>query len=101
MSARECISCGNIHDPQLNVHVGQYGELDQPLCSDCRAAEVSDQTMLDEREAKMYTLKQQGYSHEEIADIMAISKGAVDSLGNRVRQKFEAAQNTVAMLGDQ
>lgn len=98
MATSNCITCGSPHDPQQDIYVGQYGEMSQPLCSDCRAEELADQTTLDEREAKMYSLKQQGLGHQDIADVMGISKGAVDALGGRIKAKFETAKSTVSML---
>lgn len=96
----DCITCGSTHDPDRGVHVGQYGEMNQLLCADCRSEELAGKTTLDEREAKMYALKQQGLGHRDIADDMGISKGAVDALGGRVKAKFETAKSTVSMLGE-
>jgi transcriptional regulator len=65
---------------------------------DERAREIQDKTILSGREADVRALKEHGYTHQEIADILGISKGAVDRYSARTNERIEKIKNTIELL---
>lgn len=63
-----------------------------------RASELQDKTILTGREADVRALKEQGYTHQQIADILGISKGAVDRYSARMNQRIEKIKNSIELL---
>lgn len=64
-----------------------------------RAYRLHQETLLSEREAEVQALAERDHSSTTIADILGISKGAVDSMRySRIPDKLDAARATVDLL---
>lgn len=102
----ECIHCGASDDREHGVVVGLVGELNETVCNVCRTEDLRERTVLSQREAEVYALKEQGYSHADIADILQSlnneekpKKSTVDEYSRRINDRVERAQATVEILG--
>lgn len=96
----ECIHCGAEDDPDHGVVVGLVGELNETVCNVCRSEDLQERTVLKRREADVYALKEQGYSHGQIADLLDLSKSTVDEYSRRINDRVKRAKETVAILDD-
>lgn len=63
-----------------------------------RAAEITESTTLSQREAEVHVLKDHGLSHNQIKDLLNISKGAVDTYSRRINENLERAEATLRLL---
>jgi len=65
-----------------------------------RAATLTEQTVLKPREAEVRALKEQGLTHQEIADRLNLSKSTVDEYSRRINDRLERARATVDLLAE-
>lgn len=65
-----------------------------------RVNELAETTVLSRREAEVYVFKEQGWTHEEIADELGIAKSTVDEYSRRINDRLKRAKMTVRMLAD-
>lgn len=63
-----------------------------------RADDLHATTTLSRRQAEVWALKELGYEHAEIAEIIGSSHSAVDNYSSDVRRKREVAERTVEAL---
>jgi hypothetical protein len=97
----ECINCGATDTPEGDIIVGAVGELNESVCTICRADDLYDQTVLSKQEAKVAAHKQiTGATHETIADRLDLDKSTVDEYSRRFKAKVRKAANTTDELGD-
>lgn len=96
----ECIHCGATDAPEAGIVIGAVGELNESVCTVCRADELRENTVLSRREAEIAAHKQiTGASHETIADRLDLSKSTVDEYSRRMKEKVRKAANTTNELG--
>jgi len=95
----ECIHCGAVDEPEHGVVVGLVGELNEAICNICRADELRETTVLKRRESEVYALKEQGYNHERIAELLEIEKSTVDEYSRRINDRVRRARNTIELVG--
>ena len=97
----ECVHCGATDAPEGGIVVGAVGELNESVCTVCRAEELREQTVLSEREAEVAAHKQiTGASHETIAERIDLSKSTVDEYSRRFKDKVKRAKATTAELDE-
>lgn len=97
----ECIHCGATDGPEGGIVVGAVGELNESVCTICRADELREHTVLSRREAEIAAHKQiTGASHETIAERLDLSKSTVDEYSRRFKRKVKEAEQTTAKLGE-
>ena len=60
-----------------------------------RAEDLSDRTSLKRRESEVWALKEQDMTHEEIAEVLGISKSTVDEYSRRIRNRVKRAEATL------
>lgn len=65
-----------------------------------RADLLREETSLKRREAEVRALKEQGLSHEEVADVLGISKSTVDEYSRRINDRIRRAKATVDLLDE-
>lgn len=65
---------------------------------EARAAELEAETALTAREADVQALKEQGLSHSEIADELALDKSTVDAYSARINDRIERSRATLEEL---
>lgn len=95
----ECIHCGATDDPENGIVVGAVGELNESVCTVCRADELRENTVLSRREAEVAAHKQvSGASHATIAERIDLSKSTVDEYSRRMKDKVQKSQVTVTEL---
>lgn len=101
----ECDNCGDAENPESGVVLEIYPDIGR-ICNVCRSSALHELTVLSEREARVATLKEWGYSHSEIADLLqkfnddpvTPTKSTVDEYSRRVTRKLDEAERTVEML---
>lgn len=97
----ECIHCGATDDETGEITVGLLGELNENVCTICRADELSAETVLSRREAEVAAHKQlTGASHEAIADRLGLDKSTVDEYSRRMKEKVRKAGVTQRELAE-
>jgi len=94
----ECVHCGAVDEPGHGIVVAPVGELDEAACNVCLTDAKADGTTLSQREAQVAALKEMGYSHSRIAELLEITKSSVDEFSRRVNEKRHAAERTVEEL---
>jgi len=106
MTETECVHCGATDDREHGIVVGLVGELNETVCNVCRSEDLRERTVLKRREAEVYVLKEQGYSHAKIADILqrlhnedSPKKSTVDEYSRRINDRLQRAKLTVDILG--
>lgn len=96
-----CIHCGATDDAEHGIIIGAVGELNESVCTVCRADELHEHTVLSRREAEVAAHKQiTGASHETIAGRLDLSKSTVDEYSRRFKRKVKKAGQTTAKLGE-
>ena len=97
----ECVHCGATDAPDGGIIVGAVGELNESICTICRADELRENTVLSRREAEIAAHKQiTGASHETIADRLDLSKSTVDEYSRRMKEKVRKSATTTSELGE-
>jgi FixJ family two-component response regulator len=97
----ECIHCGATDEPEQGVVVGAVGELNESVCTICRAEEIEEQTVLPRRESEVAAHKQiTGATHETVAERMDIDKSTVDEYSRRMRKNVRKAKTTTQELSE-
>ena len=97
----ECVHCGATDAPEAGIVIGAVGELNEGVCTICRADELRENTVLSRREAEIAAHKQiTGASHETIADRLDLSKSTVDEYSRRMKEKVRKSANTTNELGE-
>ena len=66
--------------------------------AEARASKLADRTVLKPRESQVWAFKEIGCSHKEIANILDVSKGTVDSLSSRIRGRVERSYATAELI---
>lgn len=105
MVGETCESCGMEADKDGVVH-GNPPSIEGPMCNVCVATMYEEDTLLSGKESEVAALKEFGYSHSEIAELIAdfwgmdsYSKSTVDEYSRRVKEKLEKAEKTTGYLG--
>jgi len=93
--AEACQECGK--DESDGVYVGAAGHYG-PICNECWATFLRQETVLSEREAEVAALKDLDLTHREIADRLDIKKSTVDTYVSRIMEKVQRAHRTVDEL---
>ena len=93
----ECVHCGAVDDEEGGIVVGLLGELNEPTCNICQAELLKRETVLKRRESEVYALKQLGYTHARIAEILDIAKATVDTYSSRANDRIRRAESTVSI----
>jgi len=62
------------------------------------AQELAQETRLSEGEARVYLLKEEGHTHQEVADLLELGKSTVDNYSRRINTKLQEARRTVDRL---
>ena len=97
----ECINCGATDDETGEITVGLLGDLNENVCTICRADELSQDTVLTRREAEVAAHKElTGASHGEIANRLGLTKSTVDEYSRRMKEKVRKAATTKNELSD-
>lgn len=97
----ECVNCDATDTPEGDIIVGAVGELNESVCTVCRADELRENTVLSRREADVAAHKQiTGASHATIAERIGLDKSTVDEYSRRLNEKVRKAANTTNELGD-
>ena len=97
----ECIHCGATDETDAGIVVGAVGELNESVCTICRADELRENTVLSRREAEVAAHKQiTAASHATIAERIDLDKSTVDEYSRRLNEKVRKAANTTNELGD-
>jgi len=97
----ECVHCGATEAPENGIVVGLLGELNENICTVCRADELADETTLSQREAEVAAHKQvTGASHATIADRLGLDKSTVDEYSRRINSKAHTAAVTADELSE-
>jgi len=94
----ECINCGAVDEPANGIVVAAVGELDEPTCNVCLTDAKADGTTLSHREAQVAALKQMGYSHGRIGELLDVAKSTVDEYSSRLNTKRSEAEATFVAL---
>ncbi len=90
----ECVHCGATDEPENGVVVGLVGESNETVCNICRTEFLIDNTVLSRRESEVTALKEQGMTHEKIAELIELDKSTVDEYSRRMKQKVQKAKTT-------
>ena len=91
----ECIHCRATDEPEGGIVVGAVGELNESVCTVCRADEIRESTVLSRREADVAAHKQiTGATHATIADRLDLDKSTVDEYSRRINDKVRKAITT-------
>ena len=97
--ATECEECGTEASKADGVVVGDIPYGDGPICNECWATYLADETTLSQREADVAALKDMGNTQGEIADILGIDRSTVGTYAGRIAEKVMRAERTVTELG--
>lgn len=102
----ECINCGATDDREHGIVVGLYGELNEAVCNVCRT-EAWKNAGMTPSEARVWALKEQGYTHPEIAEIVQAlqnanspKKGTVDKLSSDAKEHIEESRRAVQLAAE-
>lgn len=101
-----CSNCGMTEDERDGVVLGYHGESNKPMCSLCLTTLYEEETFLSGRESEVAALKEFGYSHNEIAELIRSfwdeddgpSKSAIDEYSSRISEKLVKARRTTNEL---
>lgn len=106
MVGETCESCGMEADEEDGVVIGNPASIDGPMCSLCVSTMYEEETMLSGRESEVAALKEFGYSHSEIAELIQAfwdddspTKSTVDEYSRRIKEKRDLADRTTGYLG--
>ena len=67
-------------------------------CAVAFASKLHERTVLKPRESQVWALKEEGLSHKEIAGLLEVSKGTVDVLSSRIRERVERSHATAELI---
>jgi len=96
----ECAHCGATDAPEHGVIVGiANDDVNTTECTLCRAEELTELTVLSDREADVAAHKEiTGAPHTKIADRLDLSKSSVDEYSRRINTKVKEAKQTVSWV---
>lgn len=95
----ECVNCGATDAG--DIQVGALGDLNETVCTICRAKLLCDTTVLSEREAEIAAHKQiTGATHDAIAERLELSPSTVDEYSRRMKTKVRKAKQTTHELSE-
>lgn len=94
----ECIHCGATDDRDHGIVVGAIGEQNNTVCNVCRAEELRERTGLKRREAEVQALKEVGFRHAEIGELLGIAKSTVDEYSSRINDRVRRAHGTIDLV---
>lgn len=99
----ECIHCGATDDAGHGIVVGLYGDRNEAICNVCRTDAWREAGMTPS-EARVWALKEQGYTHKQIAKLVQAlqnadspKKGTVDKLASDARDHIRESRRAVAL----
>lgn len=104
MEKNTCVSC-EMEPDKDGVVLGNPPSIDGPMCNVCVSTMYEEETLLSGRESEVAALKEFGYSHSEIAELLQAfsgeggpTKSTVDEYSRRLKEKRDMAEKTMGYL---
>jgi len=95
----ECTLCGATEEPEQNVFVGPWDDINTCICTVCLTEEIHDRTVLSQRESEVAAhIRITRATPATLSDRLEIERSTVNEYRRRIREKIEKSRAVVKML---
>jgi DNA-binding CsgD family transcriptional regulator len=95
----ECTLCGATEEPEQDVFVAPWKDINTCICTVCLSEEIHDGTILSQRESEVAAhIRITRATPSTISDRLDIERSTVNEYRRRIREKIEKSHAVVKML---
>jgi len=96
----ECTLCGATEEPEQDVFVAPWKDVNTCICTVCLTEEIHDRTVLSQRESEVAAhIRITRATPATLSDRLGIERSTVNEYRRRIREKINKSYEVMKMLG--
>jgi len=98
-SESECTLCGATEEPEQNIFVAPWKDINTCICTVCLTEKIHDRTVLSQRESEVAAhIRITRATPATLSDRLGIERSTVNEYRRRIREKIKKSHAAVKML---